>query len=89
MASIQIQIPDGVAARVTNGLAGQYGYQATIPAPNPTDPPVPNPENKAQFARRMVRNFIHDSVKSYEASQASNAARNAAVIDADTNIVLS
>lgn len=89
MATISITIPDGVAARVTNGLAGQYGYKAIIPAPNPTDPPVPNPESKAQFARRMVRQFIHESVRAYEASQASNTARDAAVVDANTNIVLS
>lgn len=89
MAQIVIAIPDGVAARVTNGLAGQYGYKATIPAPNPADPPVPNPESKAQFARRMVRQFIHETVKAYEASQAANTARDVAVADADTNIVLS
>lgn len=88
MASIQITIPDGVAARVTDGLAGQYNYQATIPAPNPLNPPVPNPETKAQFAKRMVANFIKDSVKAYEATQAARIARDTAAASVETAITL-
>lgn len=88
MASIQITIPDAVASRVTNGLAGQYNYQATIPAPNPLNPPVPNPETKAQFAKRMVAKFIKDSVKAFEATQAAGTARDTASADVETTITL-
>lgn len=88
MASISITIPDAVANRVTNGLAGQYNYQATIPAPNPLDPPVPNPETKAQFAKRMVAKFIKDSVKAFEATQAAGTARDTAAADVETAIAL-
>lgn len=85
---ISITIPDAVGSRVVDGLAGQYNYQATIPAPNPLNPPVPNPETKAQFAKRMVAKFIKDSVKAFEATQAAGTARDTAAASVETAITL-
>lgn len=81
MATISVTIPNAILNRVTDGICGQYSYQATING-------SPNPETKAQFAQRMVREFIKNTVKGYEATVAQDAARTAAIASADTDIVL-
>lgn len=88
MATIVLTVPDAQQNRLVNGIAGQYGYQVTVPAPNPLDPPVPNPETKGQFAKRMMLKWAKDSVKAYEATQAANASRDAAAAAAETEITL-
>lgn len=48
--------------------------------PNPVwNPPkmVPNPESPAQFVNRMVRTWIADNVRAYQAQVAAEAARQA------------
>lgn len=88
MAQIILNVPDGQQVRLVNGIAGQYGYQATVPAPNPLDPPVPNPESKGQFVKRMMLKWAKESVKAYEATQAANTSRDAAATAAETEITL-
>lgn len=88
MAQIVLNVPDGQQSRLVNGIAGQYGYQSTVPAPNPLDPPVPNPETKGQFAKRMMLKWAKESVKAWEATQAAGTARDTAAADAETAITL-
>lgn len=88
MAVINLTVPDGQLARLVNGIAGQYGYQATMPAPNPLDPPVPNPETKGQFAKRMMLKWAKESVKAWEATQSANTARDTASADVETGLTL-
>ncbi len=91
-ADLTVTIPDPVAQRVLEGLAGNNNYQAQVPDPSkmldPSDPTVwmPNPETKAQFAKRMVKEWIKASVRAYEVKQAVSPAMEAASQNATTEI---
>lgn len=82
MAQIVVTVPDAVLQRVLDAFAAAYGYQATIDG-------SPNPETKAQFARRMVRQYVKNTVVAHEAEQAAITARQTAADAANTDIVLS
>lgn len=88
MATLVLTIPDAQLTRVVDGIAGQHNYQAMVPAPIPSDPPVTNPETKNQFAKRMMIKWAKDSVKAWEASQAANTARDTAITNAESTITL-
>lgn len=83
MATITITIPDNITPRVINGFARRYNYSPTL------EDGSPNPETKAQFAKRKVIEFIKQAVREAEVQDASNTAASAAAQDADTNIQLS
>lgn len=83
MASINITIPDPIAPRVLNGFAKYYGYSPTLENGDP------NPETKAQFAKRKLIEIIKAAVKRAEVEDATNAAATTAGTSADTDIVLS
>lgn len=57
---------DAMNARIRNAFATAYGYQNTING-------QPNPETKAQFRDRKIKEYIKDVVKSVE-TQAALAA---------------
>ena len=80
MATMTINIPDAVAVRVTNGMAGQFNYDAYAESGGTM--------TKAQFARYQVIEFIRTSVKNYEAEQAATTARTSAVSNAEANLTL-
>jgi len=82
MANITITIPDAIASRVLNGFARRYGYAPTIDG-------EPNPETKAQFAKRKLIELIKQAVREAEVQEASNAAATTAAQSADTDIQLS
>lgn len=64
MSQIIITIADSQTARVINALSTQTGYQ-------PFDiNGVPNPETRAQFAKRMIINWIKSQVRSQELQDA-------------------
>lgn len=88
MATISLIVPDGQLNRLVNGIAGQHGYQSTVPAPNPLDPPLPNPETKSQFAKRMMLKWAKESVKAWEATQSANTARDIAAADVEAGLTL-
>jgi len=77
VASIAINIPDGKLQRVIDGIAVARNYRATM------SDGTPNPETKAQFARRMVAEQIKDWVAQAEGAAADIAARQAIVNDAN------
>ena len=79
---ITITIPDGVASRVKDGFAGMYNYQETIDG-------QPNPENKALFTKRLLLEHVKNVVVAWEAKQASETARVAAIEAAENEIELS
>lgn len=72
MATISITIPDEYKDRVLDGFSYQFGYQDLIDD-------LPNPETKAKFCKRMLAKVIKDAVKSWEAVQAAEAARETAL----------
>lgn len=58
-ADITITIPDAAVPRVINAMAAVHGYEETING-------QPNPETKAQFARRMLLKYLRDVTLGYE-----------------------
>ena len=82
MADLKITVPSAILTRVLNGFCGQHGYQTTING-------QANPESKADFATRKIREFVKDSVKAYEATQAAEAERLSKLAAAETEIVIS
>jgi hypothetical protein len=93
MAEFKINIPDDQVQRVLDAVAMCHGYQATIPDDNiPMDEwdedtnYIPNPESKAQFANRIVREFLKKMVIACESKAAANTARAAAKATAEAEI---
>ena len=70
--------------RAINGVAYQNHYQDEIEDEN--GEMIPNPENKGVFCRRMIKEYIINNVKAWEANQAAEAARLAAIEDVDINM---
>jgi len=83
MAQITITIPDAIAPRVLNGFAKRYNYPITL------EDGSPNPETKAQFAKRKVVEYIKHAVREAEIEQARNDAATTAGASVDTDIQLS
>jgi hypothetical protein len=83
MATISINIPDAVQPRVLDAFAATYGRPEEIPDPNhtPTGPGdvvmIPNPETKAQFAKKMLQQHVREVLTAHEASAEAEAARQA------------
>lgn len=82
MATITVTIPNAILPRVIDGMAYHHGYAPTLENGDP------NPETKAQFAQRKVREFIKQSVRDAEIEQARNTAAGAAGASADNDILL-
>jgi len=82
MASITITIPDNIAPRVINGFAKRYSYIPTL------EDGAPNPETKAQFAKRKLIEIIKRAVREAEIEDAVNIAAGNAGTSADTDITL-
>lgn len=74
MATITITIPDPVAQRVITAVSEYFGYAAQIPDPA-TGGSIPNPETRAQFSQRMIRDYLKTIVKNYEAGIAAGASQ--------------
>lgn len=89
MATMTITIPDAQLNRVRDAFAAAYGYSATVPDPANPGQTIPNPENKTQFTQRMVRKYMHEVVKGYEATKDAETARQAAIIKAENEVTLS
>ena len=85
-ATLSVTIPDAQATRVVNGMAGQYGYEDFLVNAETGQADIPNPESKQAFVKRMVKEFIKNSVVAYEASQAGETAREAAKATAKSEV---
>lgn len=73
MAIFSVEIADEDVMRVIESLCVNYGWQENIS--DPADPmgTVGNPETKAIFANRMVRQFLGEHVQKYEIDKATKA----------------
>lgn len=58
MADITIQVQNANAQIYLDGVTSLHGYTETIPGPN--GDPIPNPETKLQFFKRITRKFWRD-----------------------------
>lgn len=85
MASVTLTLPDAELTRILDGFAAQHKYQDTVPNPDydpddpaETDPPtIPNPQNKAQFLKKKIIQFVKESVRAQETRSTKEAAINA------------
>jgi hypothetical protein len=57
-------------SRIVDAFALQHHYEAFL-----EDGVTPNPETKAQFAKRVIGRFIKDTVRAAETKAAEDAAR--------------
>jgi hypothetical protein len=83
MATLTINIPDAIAARVVNGVCKRYHYSTTL------EDGTPNPETKQQFFKRMVIVFLKRAVREAEVETTSQEAAEAAAASVETDITLS
>lgn len=83
MAQITINIPDAIQERVLNGFAKHYNYSPTLENGDP------NPETKAQFAKRKLIEFIKLAVKDAEVQDARNTAATTASQSVEIDISIS
>lgn len=82
MAQVSFTIPDGILARVNNGIAAYHGYKDQIPDPSNPSATIPNPQTKAQFNKEKIKETIKSWVVAAESSAGSNTAKQ----DAMSNI---
>lgn len=82
MATLSITVPDDLRTRIEDGFAGHHGYQDQVRNPDydPEDEEnfpryIDNPQNKTQFLKAQVIEYIKKSVLSYEKSVAIAIAR--------------
>jgi hypothetical protein len=70
MATLTLTYDTGAVSlsRIQDAIAAAYGYQTTIPDGNGGT--IPNPESKAQFARRMIGGHIKSVVRTQELAAA-------------------
>lgn len=60
MARITINIPDDKLQTIIDAFAVEFGWTELI---EDGDDEIPNPESKAEHAKRQVRNFVVDTVR--------------------------
>jgi hypothetical protein len=92
MAQFSIEINDADVFRVLNAVAANYGRPDHVENPNynnpdmPDEPPtIENPETKAQFANRKVREFLAENVRAYEIRLAKQLAEQS--VNSDITII--
>ena len=74
MATISFTIPDALLPRVIAGMCGLHNYQATIQNPDNPGEMIPNPESKADFVKRIIRQKIKRDVIEWEGAEAQRQA---------------
>ena len=92
MASITFTFPDAIAPRLLNSFCAIRGYADEIRDPDNPGNVIQNPESKAAFAKRNIKEWILHEVTRYEvglaATAAADAATQAVTTDINTNIVI-
>tara|TARA_B100002019_G_scaffold249314_1_gene228611 strand:+ start:182 stop:442 length:261 start_codon:yes stop_codon:yes gene_type:complete len=81
MAEFKIEIADADVGRVLTAVASNYNRPEKVII---DEEEVDNPETVAQFANRMVREFLSENVKAYEVRLAREQAANS--VDASVTI---
>ncbi len=61
-------------SRITDAICSKFNYQPTIPDPNNVGQTISNPETKANYAKRMIKERIIAWVREQEIITATNTA---------------
>ena len=88
MAQIILNIPDGVLQRVMDAIAGMYNRPTQVDDGTETGTMIPNPETKAQFSKRILREWLKARVVTWESMQAGKSAEVSARITAESEITI-
>ncbi len=64
---------DALNAEMKDAFAAQYSYQATIPDPNDPTKTIANPESKAQFRDRKIKEYCKEIIKAHRTQTAKAA----------------
>lgn len=75
-------------ARIIEGISGQHDYPDEVSDPDNPLELIPNPETKAQYAKRMAKRWVMENVKAFEADLAANTARDAAIEAVEDEVIL-
>lgn len=77
MATLSVSFDTGSVplSRIQDAFASAYGWTATVSDGNGGT--IPNPETKAQFMRRKVKEYVTDVVKGQEREAARRTAESA------------
>lgn len=95
MAQFAVEIADADVDRVLDSIAGNYKRPEQVENPdfNDSEPEsetnvklIDNPESKAVFANKIVRQFLSENVKAYEVKLAKEAAAQAAEANSGVTI---
>lgn len=95
MAQFSVEIADADVSRVLDAVAANYNRPAKVENPDFDDSQpesetnarfIDNPESKAVFSNKIVRNFLAENVKAYEVKLAKQTAIAAAEAAANVTI---
>lgn len=96
VAQFSIEIADQDLNRVLNAIGSNYkrpekvsnpSFDAEQPEDSETNPSqIDNPETLAQFANRIVRQFLAENVKAFEIREAKKLAADQALQNSEPNI---
>lgn len=88
MTTFGMDIPVAQVPRVIAAFVGVYLYQDTIPDPVNPGMYIANPETKAAFTQRKLREHVRDIVRKWEADQASLQAQQTASAKVDSELTI-
>ena len=83
MAEFSVEINDADVSRVLDAIAANYNrpetvsnpsFDSSLPESESNPRTIDNPESKAAFSNRIVREFLSEHVNAYEAKAAKQAA---------------
>lgn len=83
---ICVDAPAAQRTRILDAFTTAYSYQPTMKNAQGQD--IPNPQTRAQFMKAKLAEYVRESVKAYEAGQASEDARKAAATKVDAEVVI-
>lgn len=91
MTTISLNIPNGAPTQaVLDAFTGTYDYQPMLPDPN--DPTgtltITNPETPAAFSKRMIADYVKDTVKKWQIRKAQQAAAVNTAAQIDASVVI-
>lgn len=81
-ATMRITVPDELVPQLLEAFAQVFNRPETVIDEHGNE--VPNPETKAQFAKRHIRRFIRDVWRVYKSNRAAEEAKKKALEQAET-----
>lgn len=71
--TLSYTLSDAQGAEAIDAFCARYGYTSMVPDPNVQGGTIPNPETRAQFAKRQVAEWMKSEVLKYRDYVASQS----------------